>query len=295
MTSPLELWQPTGDDCCGCVGPCECSCLEVVIAGVNDAGSGCVMCTDINGSRMVAIAGSCTWIGYFCSSESRAAKCGIGTLTAALAEESGEWVLRVTASGESASMSWTKSYGSNQPRCQGFSDTLLQFEATNADCSAESSTVRVSAIVPEECDTGVPCDPPLTRCITTNIFAVGASYFSGGPYPAGNYRVYYINGAMRYHNLPGSIYYPWRIHAHTDPATGNFRLHYDGQLQERAPGDDDPYGTAAACIDANYGEFVEFQTASEGPIGIYFWDDPLPDNVPAPPAPTFCLALEDEF
>lgn len=104
---------------------------------------------------------------------------------------------------------------------------------------------------------------------------------------AGTYRVYYHTGAMQYAGA-GDV---WRINL-IFIGGYRFKVAFEEDLGSEvnaAPDNSDGYATAAEAIQANQGEFIEFNTNSPGPIVMYLLDEPRDDNNPAPPAPTFIL------
>lgn len=149
-------------------------------------------------------------------------------------------------------------------------------------------------IVPEDCP-GVSCDctptppPPSVECDPVlysderpSITEETIAWFSSGEnFPAGDYKVEYVNGALKYNPS-----FDWQLNY--SAAHGYYITFNGGTSIINAPGDTNAYGTQAALEAANAGQFVTFHH-SGGKIGMYLFDDPYGDNLGGDPNPTFRL------
>lgn len=124
--------------------------------------------------------------------------------------------------------------------------------------------------VPTPTPTCVPADYDI---ITPDVTTGAVSEFTSlSVYPAGNYRVTYVSGAIKY-NPAFDYCVQW-------PVGGDmFRIvHDNGATQIEAPGDNVFYATVGAAETANAGAFVDF-VHTGGTIGIFLLDSPYEDNI----------------
>jgi hypothetical protein len=100
----------------------------------------------------------------------------------------------------------------------------------------------------------------------------------------GNYRISYVNGALRYNANQG-----WRLNAHnTFPA---YYVEYnDGAAEIAFPGTVVEYGSQTQVEAANAGASIDI-VHTGGSLGMYLHDGPIEDNVAGSPNPTFRLTL----
>lgn len=121
--------------------------------------------------------------------------------------------------------------------------------------------------------------------VTPDILSGAVSYFNLNA-PAGNYKVSYVNGALKYSPAAG-----WSLN---DEAMfgGQYRIYYtsaEGTTVPIAfPGTTTQYSSQALVEAANAGKSVQF-THYGGSIGCYLFDTIYNDNVPGSPNPTFQL------
>jgi hypothetical protein len=122
-------------------------------------------------------------------------------------------------------------------------------------------------------------------------------YFNGGAdLDAGDYRVYYEQGALGI--VCGSPSNPYNdkymIHATSFTGGGSRGIgcyieHSSGTGDVLAPGAaNGVYDTQADCEAANVGQYVNI-THTGGKIGVWFYDYNWPDNFGGSPNPTFSL------
>lgn len=149
-------------------------------------------------------------------------------------------------------------------------------------------------IVPEDCP-GVSCDceptPPTPAVECTPVLYSDerpsitektiAWFSSGATFPAGDYKVEYVNGALKY-NASND----WQLNE--SPAHGYYVTYNNGTSNINAPGDMAEYVAQVDLEAANAGAFVTFHH-SGGMIGVYLFDDPYGDNTGGSPNPTFRL------
>lgn len=106
---------------------------------------------------------------------------------------------------------------------------------------------------------------------------------SFGTQPTGRYRVYYVEGALRYG--PGLTQF--KLNA---SAGFGFRVVHSGGTEIEGPGNSYTGFTTEAQVAAeNAGAYVEFDHVGPAPIGVRLEDDPLGDNIAGTPSPTFRL------
>lgn len=132
---------------------------------------------------------------------------------------------------------------------------------------------------------------------TTDALSSTVAYFNGGSsIAAGTYRVYYINGAMKFATTLGwDLAATW--YGSPNDQQGQFVKYNGGSNQVFIPTiSDGNYTTQALCEAANAGKYVEI-THTGGTIGVYCKDYYTPgpgpdghgDNVSGSPNPTFWL------
>lgn len=163
-----------------------------------------------------------------------------------------------------------------------------------------TGTVSMTAVtshftVRAETQLGVICEKDYTihlggtsqGQITPGIFSAVPTFFGGGAaFPAGNYRVDYVNGAVIY-GLGAQYRLNWTDRG--PPGAIGYKVKYNGGVVEQFfPGTDGPYATQALCEAANAGKSITFAHTG-GTIGMFLQDDPYFDNSDGSPDPTFEL------
>jgi hypothetical protein len=123
--------------------------------------------------------------------------------------------------------------------------------------------------------------------VTPDILSGAVSYFNTNA-PAGNYKVSYVNGALKYSPTQG-----WALNVRNPPNNEGYVIYYTGpegtQLPLNFPGtNDNTFPSQAAVEAANAGVSITFQHYG-GAIGIYLFDSIYGDNVAGSPTPTFQL------
>ena len=117
--------------------------------------------------------------------------------------------------------------------------------------------------------------------VTPDIYSDTIASF--GTFPAGNYRIAYVNGAMKY-----SPDRQWCVNL-TD-SNGFFIYYFGPPVPDfQVPCNQIQYSTQAACEAANAGAHIDFYHTG-GEIGVFLEDEPIyVDNVAGSPNPTFSL------
>ena len=120
--------------------------------------------------------------------------------------------------------------------------------------------------------------------VTPDILSATVSWFDGGAdFPAGEYVVAYVTGAMQY-----AYGAEWKVNFND---TGNgFHVTDDGGNDVFGPGNDNHYDSVAECEAGNAGLQITYNHTG-GKIGMYLEDDPYDDNSGGSPSPTFSLNL----
>lgn len=126
--------------------------------------------------------------------------------------------------------------------------------------------------------------------VTPDINSGTRSYWNlAQDIPAGNYRIAYVNGAVRY-NASGEW---WLNHDNNSPF-GGYRIAYNNDAATAVfPGtasstDGTHFFSQAEVEAANAGRSITFAHTG-GRIGVYLSDQPYADNLPGSPNPTFKL------
>lgn len=159
-----NLWLPKRELACngpfmfspgrGCCGSVVCSCLSLEIAGISSGG--CADCTDINGTWYAERQGvTDIWYGSLCNETSPQDKCLLTWLSVTLSIESGDYILRVRASGadylwepeaDTGFITWSVNLGEDEPDCTAWDDLELAYEDSDISCNLSSSTVTVNPV-----------------------------------------------------------------------------------------------------------------------------------------------------
>ena len=127
--------------------------------------------------------------------------------------------------------------------------------------------------------------------ITPDIFSQVPSYFgSGRNYPAGNYRISYVNGAVLFSTSMPNL---WRVswQSRTTPDPIQYWVMYNDVGSYHAnpfPSVDSDYPTQSACESGNSGTHLDIVHLG-GQISMFLADYPYSDNGPGSPNPTFSL------
>lgn len=120
---------------------------------------------------------------------------------------------------------------------------------------------------------------PILNTITPQIFNSTSTSF--GTYPAGNYRVAYEGGALRYSGAGG-------FQINDNKNSHGFRILHSTDQRTNAPGTDLAYTSQGDCERANAGLYVDFYHQG-GDISMFLSDDPYSDNVNADKWPSFSI------
>jgi hypothetical protein len=116
--------------------------------------------------------------------------------------------------------------------------------------------------------------PPITS-------GSGASW---GTVPAGNYRISYVNGALRY-----GANALWFLNIDNGLAHEGYKIVHSGGTQVEFPGTFDAYGSQALVEAANVGKSILIHHTG-GEIKMYLTDSNYGDNGAGMPNPTFRLS-----
>lgn len=163
-----------------------------------------------------------------------------------------------------------------------FCSTDSQDDA-NEQALAAAQSLAESQLDCIDCNPG-ECTAQTYDTIQPTIEDATPSYFnSGASWPAGIYRITYVEGALKYNSAFG-----WGLN---DSAAHRFTILYDdGASEVVGPSlDYQKFATQADLETHNSGQFVEF-THIGGKIGVYLEDFPYTDNVAGAPTPVFRLS-----
>jgi hypothetical protein len=179
----------------------------------------------------------------------------------------------------------------------------------NAGSNASGPSNGATSAQPDACALARPgAEPLVVTVVDTN--AVTYNFADGALFPAGRYRVEYVDGCRRYDNTAA-----WTLHASlvaaglsSEGRGGCYLIMSNDQAVELAPGTagvvvgegPDPlgaYGSYDECVAANRMQAPRDLTLSAGAIGIMNAGDSSPDKTTGEAigrrSPTYCLTRLD--
>lgn len=164
-----------------------------------------------------------------------------------------------------------------------FCSSVSQDDA-NAQALAAAQAQADEELECVECDDTGECEVIVYDSVTPTIESDAVTYFNSGfHWPAGNYRVEYIEGALKYNPA-----FNWGLN---DSTAHCFRVvHNNGTASIMGPALDFQRFATQALLEAhNTGQVVEF-VHTGGTIGVFLDDFPYEDNIAGDPNPTFRLS-----
>lgn len=119
--------------------------------------------------------------------------------------------------------------------------------------------------------------------VIPDVSSGNPAVFSGGPYAAGLYTVFYIRGALRYNPMQG-----WALNARNVNPNSGYVVVFGGGSSQFPGTQDTNFPSQQAVEDANSGVSIQIAHGG-GNISVFLQDDIYGDNVPGSPNPTFGL------